>query len=260
MKVRRLVKQWRYPEASERLMGRSLQEFAVNLIVYARDQLDTMRFDATDTEISNAEDNLEDYAEDLLAGLIMALPAFALQIYRFNKNQFIDVAKSAGGGKNVYVMYIESMGDGIWENWYSEKERQWVSLTEASYRKLARDIIADWSTNVRLANIKAKGREYVDKVIEQRYKVYTGWTVNRSRGIVATWNSLLMRQRLEDAGVTHYLWRGKLDERERLKHLGWEGKRIGVDSDHVFPGEEYGCRCWAEPDFTGAENDNQTTI
>jgi len=59
-----------------------------------------------------------------------------------------------------------------------------------------------------------------------------------------------MRQRLNDAGVTHYIWRGKLDERERLKHLRWEGKIIGLDTDHVFPGEEYGCRCWAEPYFS----------
>lgn len=260
MKVKRLIKQWRYPEASERSLGRSLQDFATSLTVFARDQLDNMRFDAIDAQINDAEKSLEDYAEDLLAGLIMALPAFALQIYRFNKRQFIDVAKSAGGKSNTYVIYLEAMGERLWESWYQEKERNWISLTEASFRKLARDIISDWSTNVRMANIKAKGRDYVDDVIEQRYKVYTGWSVNRSRGIVSTWNSLLMRQRLDDAGVTFYIWRGKLDERERLKHLRWEGKRIAVDSDHVFPGEEYGCRCWAEPDFEGKENDNEATL
>lgn len=260
MKVKRIVKQWRYPEASERQLSRSLTQFASDLVVYARDQLDTMRFDATDQEIDNAEKSLEDYAAELLESLVMALPAFAYQIYKFNSQQWLDVAKSAGGKKNQSVIWLIAFGANGQEPWYQEKESQWLSLTEASYRKLANDIISDWSQNVRLANIKAKGREYVDEVIEQRYKVYTGWTVNRSRGIVATWNSLLMRQRLEDAGVTHYLWRGKLDERERLKHLRWEGKRIGVESDHVFPGEEYGCRCWAEPDFEGKEDDNETAL
>ncbi|UGO53094.1 putative head morphogenesis protein [Klebsiella phage vB_KaeD_HazelMika] len=250
MKVKRIVKAWRYPEASERQLGRSLSEFASDLVVFARDKLDGMRFDASDAEINNAEKELEDYAAELLASLAMALPALALQIYKFNSKQWYLVAVSAGGAKNEAVALLDLLGASANETWYQEKQQQWLSLTEASYRKLANDIIADWSHNVRRANIQAKGRDYVDEVIEQRYKVYTGWSYNRSRGIVATWNSILMRQRLDDAGVTHYLWRGKLDERERLKHLRWEGKRIGVDSDHIFPGEEYGCRCWAEPDFT----------
>lgn len=250
MKVKRIVKAWRYPEASERQLGRSLSEFASDLVVFARDKLDGMRFDASDAEINIAEKELEDYASELLAALAMALPALALQIYKFNSKQWYLVAVSAGGAKNEAVALLDLLGANANEPWYQEKQQQWLSLTEASYRKLANDIIADWSQNVRRANIQAKGRDYVDEVIEQRYKVYTGWSYNRSRGIVATWNSILMRQRLDDAGVTHYLWRGKLDERERLKHLRWEGKRIGVDSDHIFPGEEYGCRCWAEPDFT----------
>lgn len=250
MKVKRIVKAWRYPEASERQLGRSLSEFASDLVVFARDKLDGMRFDASDAEINNAEKEIEDYAAELLASLAMALPALALQIYKFNSKQWYLVAVSAGGAKNEAVALLDLLGASANEPWYQEKQQQWLSLTEASYRKLANDIIADWSQNVRRANIQAKGRDYVDELIEQRYKVYTGWSYNRSRGIVATWNSILMRQRLEDAGVTHYLWRGKLDERERLKHLRWEGKRIGVDSDHIFPGEEYGCRCWAEPDFT----------
>lgn len=250
MKVKRIVKDWRYPEASERELTRSLQEFTRDLIVYARGKLDGIRFDATNEEIKDAEQDLSDYAMFLLAGLITAIPALALQIYKFNSRQWLLVAISAGGKKNRAVEILDKIGANGAEPWYFEKRKQWISTAEASYLKLSRDIISDWSSNVRLASLKEKSRSYVDEVIEQRYKVYTGWTVNRSRGIVANWNSVLMRQRIKDAGVTHYLWRGKLDERERLKHLRWEGKRIGVNTDHVFPGEEWGCRCWPEPDFS----------
>lgn len=250
MKVKRIVKDWRYPEASERGLSRSLQEFTRDLIVYARDKLDGMKFDATDQEISDAEQDLTDYALLLLAPLLATLPALAYQIYKFNSAQWLLVAISAGGKSNQSVRMLELLGANGSEPWYQEKRSQWISLTEASYLKLARDIVSDWSTNVRTANAQEKSRSFIDEVIANRYKVYTGWTVNRSRGIVATWTSILMRQRLNDAGVTHYIWRGKLDERERLKHLQWEGKIIGLDTDHVFPGEEYGCRCWAEPYFS----------
>ena len=60
---------------------------------------------------------------------------------------------------------------------------------------------------------------------------------------------VLMRQRLYDSKVTHYFWHGMLDDRERLQHVQWEGKRIALDSEHDFPGEPFGCRCWAIPDW-----------
>lgn len=256
MKVNGIVKQWRYPEASERGLTRSLQEFSRDLVVFAREKLSSMRFDASDADINQAEHDLESYAYELIATLSAGLPALALAIYKFNSKQFVSMAKSTGGKKIPYVIMLDSLGPLANEMWYQEKSDQWMSLTDASFRKLANDIISDWSVNLRNLNLhNAKSKE-VNELIEQRYKVYTGWSANRARGIVSTWNSLLMRQRLDDAGVTHYFWHGKLDERERLQHLKWEGKRIEIDSDHVFPGEPYGCRCWAVPDFTTVKEVN----
>lgn len=250
MEVRKIVSTWRYPEASERQLSRSLSEMVKELVVFARDQLDGMRFDATTAEIDDAESSLEDYAAVLIAALVATLPALAFKIYKFNTSEFVKMAKASGGKDNPVVIMLIALGATGNENWYMDKSEEWEAIAAASFRKLANDLIADWSMNVRVQNSKGASRDLIDEIIEARYKVYTGWTVNRSRGIVATWNSLLMRQRLEDTGVTHYFWRGKLDERERLKHLRWEGKRLLVDGDHVFPGEEYGCRCWAEPDFS----------
>lgn len=241
---------WRYPEASERQFSRSVQSMVNDLVAMARKKLSPMKFDATDEEIDEAESDLEDYAALLLAGLFSTIPALAFTIYKFNSSQFLSIAKKNGGAKNVSVIMLEALGSNGQESWYREKSNQWRSMTEASLRKLANDIINDWSNNVRFENFSEKNKSEVEKVIEQRYKVYTGWSVNRSRGIVTTWNSLLMKQRLKDARVTHYFWHGKLDERERLQHLLWEDKRIAIESDHPFPGEPYGCRCWATPDFT----------
>lgn len=249
MKVLGKIKPWRYPEASERELSRSMQEFSRDLVVYARDKLDGMRFDATDDEINDAESDMMDYAMTLIASLVSSLPALALTIYKFNSKQWIAVALSAGGKEDPSVQMLQLLGYNANETWYAEKQQYWISMAQAAYLKLARDITSDWSTNVRLLAAKGKSRKVVDETINIRYGVYSSWSKNRASGIVATWNSLLMRQRLADAKVTHYIWHGMLDERERLSHLRLEGKEIPVNSDHIFPGEEYGCRCWATPKF-----------
>lgn len=259
MKVNGIVNQWSYPEASERQLSRSLSTFAGEMAKKARSLTGGMRFDASDEEINDAESELEEYAAVLIAAIVATLPAMALTIYKFNSKQFLNVAKKADGGKNQSVILLGALGANANESWYREKSSQWRGSAEASILKLARDIISDWSQNLRVENVRNKTSQQIDEVLKQRYKVYTGWTVNRSRGIVSTWNSVLMRQRLDDAGVTHYFWHGKLDERERLQHVKWEGKRIEISDDHPFPGEPYGCRCWAVPDFSTSKQSQLIT-
>lgn len=55
------------------------------------------------------------------------------------------------------------------------------------------------------------------------------------------------------AGFTGYLWRTMKDTRVRDSHSELEGKFFTwnnpplVGSQHYHPGEDYNCRCWAEP-------------
>lgn len=61
-------------------------------------------------------------------------------------------------------------------------------------------------------------------------------------------NSNQLRQR--ELGVERYVWRGVLDQRERDSHRAKEGKIFRWDqppSDTGHPGEDYQCRCTAEP-------------
>ena len=259
MKVNGIVNQWSYPEASERQLSRSLSTFAGKMAKKAGALTGGMRFDASDEEINNAEDELAEYAAGLIAAIVATLPALALTIYKFNSKQFLNVAKKAGGKNNQSVILLGVLGANANESWYREKLSQWRSSAEASILKLSNDIISDWSQNLRIENMRNKTREQIDEVLKLRYKVYTGWTVNRSRGIVSTWNSVLMRQRIEDTGATHYFWHGQLDERERLTHVKWEGKRIEISSEHPFPGEPFGCRCWAVPDLSTSNQSQSIT-
>ena len=72
-----------------------------------------------------------------------------------------------------------------------------------------------------------------------------------ARDQVAKLNGNLMRLRQTNLGITHYIWRTSLDERVRPTHAALEGKRFSWDNppDVGNPGEDYQCRCTAEPDF-----------
>nr|CAK6596131.1 head morphogenesis [Klebsiella phage vB_Kpn_K52PH129C1] len=176
-----------------------------------------------------------------------------MTIYRFNSKQWLAIAIAAGGRNNESVMRLKEFGAGGYEDWYQEALRKWEDAAEASIRKLASDIVADWTTKVRTANNIGKSRKQIDEIIEGRYAIYGSWSRNRASGIIGTFNSMLMMQRLKDAKVSHYFWFGMMDDRERESHIKLEGKRRPVNGDGIFPGEEYGCRCWAVPDFNNVE-------
>lgn len=247
MKVKGVVKQWRFPEASERGLSRSIREAVRDLVVFMRSKTHSMKFDATDQEISTAEQEIKDFAKELALSLIGLLPALAATVYKFNAKQFINVAKSTGGSANPTVILLIAVGANQGESWYQKLYGEWHTMSADSFDKLFTNIIQDWSASVRQANFTGKNSEQVNEIAERRFAVYSSWAGNRATGIVGSWNSRLMRQRLYDAGVNSYYWHGMLDERERLKHLRWEGKEIDLNDIHPFPGEEYGCRCWAIP-------------
>ena len=253
MKVNGRIPNWRYPEASERDLSRSMQDAVTELVVEMRDRLDRLKFDATAEEISQAEDDISESAITFFSVVIAALASIGLTIYRFNSKQWLAIAIAAGGRNNESVMRLKEFGAGGYEDWYQDSLRKWEDTAEASIRKLASDIVADWTTKVRTANNIGKSRQQIDEIIEGRYAIYGSWSRNRASGIIGTFNSMLMMQRLKDAKVSHYFWFGMMDDRERESHIKLEGKRRPVNGDGIFPGEEYGCRCWAVPDFNNVE-------
>ncbi|MCC3726685.1 hypothetical protein, partial [Staphylococcus epidermidis] len=174
-----------------------------------RDRLDRLKFDATAEEISQAEDDIRESAITFFSVVIAALASIGLTIYKFNSKQWLAIAIAAGGRNNESVMRLKEFGAGGYEGWYQEALKKWQDSAEASIRKLASDIVADWTTKVRTANNIGKSRKQIDEIIEGRYAIYGSWSRNRARGIIGTFNSMLMMQRLKDAKVWHYFWFGR---------------------------------------------------
>lgn len=65
------------------------------------------------------------------------------------------------------------------------------------------------------------------------------------------------KQRQVNAGIPGYIWRTLKDGRVRDSHASVDGQyfewknppHVGIDGRAVHPGEDYNCRCWAEPAF-----------
>lgn len=49
-----------------------------------------------------------------------------------------------------------------------------------------------------------------------------------------------------DNDLEYYIWRTVGDDRVREEHADREGKKFSIH-DELMPGEDFNCRCWAEP-------------
>lgn len=68
------------------------------------------------------------------------------------------------------------------------------------------------------------------------------------------------------AGIPGYIWRALDDGHVRDAHAEVSGKyfdwknppNVGVNDNPVHPGEDFNCRCWAEPAFGSEQEDTRT--
>jgi len=74
-----------------------------------------------------------------------------------------------------------------------------------------------------------------------------------ARDQVSKLNAKFNEARQTSLGITEYIWRGVMDQRERPSHRNMEGERCRwaapplVDGENVHPGEAILCRCSAIP-------------
>jgi SPP1 gp7 family putative phage head morphogenesis protein len=73
-----------------------------------------------------------------------------------------------------------------------------------------------------------------------------------ARDQIAKLNGRFTQERQTDIGVDSYVWRTVGDERVRETHADVDGETFSWDNppdetDGNHPGEDYQCRCWAEP-------------
>ena len=237
-----VMTRWKYPQTIESQVNRNLSIAVTELISAMKESATRLKIDTAE-ELEEEDGYLDGIIAALVASFISTIPAIGAAIYRYNSSQFLILAIKTGGRSNPSVLDLEVNGINGDEPWYNDDLNQWIYTTNKSATKLLNNIKDDFlQTAATIQN-----GDYVN--LSDRYKVYRKRTANIASGIVSSLNSTLMRRRLDDAGVSRYIWHGMLDERERLTHIKKEGVSFALDGDDFFPGQEYGCRCWAVPDW-----------
>ncbi|OGU55474.1 MAG: hypothetical protein A2V66_11905 [Ignavibacteria bacterium RBG_13_36_8] len=97
------------------------------------------------------------------------------------------------------------------------------------------------------------------EVLQKEIKEEFNTTKSRARLIardqIGKLNGQLTQLRQQEAGINSYIWRTALDERVRDEHEEREGQEFNWNDppEGGHPGEDYQCRCYAEPNFNDIE-------
>lgn len=93
----------------------------------------------------------------------------------------------------------------------------------------------------KLERNRTLGQTEINKLHEWANRRNELWARNQTGNIYA---SQLQDLWLEN-GIEYYVWHTMQDNRVRMEHIEKDGKIFRVDED-ILPGQEFGCRCWAE--------------
>lgn len=143
------------------------------------------------------------------------------------------------------------------------------ALTDFAVRNVAliKTLPEDYFDDIRLTVEKgiASGAQAktISKDMQARYGIASRRADLIARDQVGKLYGQLNGLRQQALGVTGYIWRGSLDNRERELHVDREGESFqwddppNEDETDGHPGQPINCRCYAEPDFSSILDDDQ---
>lgn len=139
------------------------------------------------------------------------------------------------------------------EPWLRDDLKAWAHENAGLISSLEDDAVAQVE-KFTLRGLRAGDRhEDIAQQIAERLDVSESKAKFLARDQVGKLNASLTQHRQTAVGVDEYFWRTSGDDRVRATHAAHEGKKYRWDDppeDTGHPGEDYNCRCTAEPDFS----------
>lgn len=210
--------------------------------------------------------DVDNFSQRLAAALLAALATDtapeaetqAAQIGRavaaFNAQQ---IRRQMRGIFEVDVFLGDARLEGLLDDFAAQNAKLIKSIPE-QYLSQVEDI-------TRRSVRSGRRAEEIRGEIEQRFGVTRSRAALIARDQISKINSNLTRDRHQQLGLTEYIWRTSRDERVRASHTEMEGTRQSWDDPpnvggrNLHPGEDYRCRCTAEPVIPGAGEPVRTT-
>ena len=227
-----------YREAAERILIPRLPQ----LVAMAdRERKDSWR-GSLDTVVKLVQDTRSDAQNEEAARKAATLMAKGVD--RRNSEQ-------------VHRMIVRAVGVDVWmhDPVVNEITPRLIEKNVSYIKSIPKQTLGQVAEVVEKGIRQGKRVEALAADIQQRFKVSDSRAALIARDQVGTFNGELMQLRQKAVGIDGYFWRGMLDARERDEHVDREGERFAWADppDGGHPGEDYQCRCVAEPDFSFLE-------
>jgi SPP1 gp7 family putative phage head morphogenesis protein len=138
------------------------------------------------------------------------------------------------------------------EPWLNETLNSWTKENTSLIKTMSDDYISQVEGTVQRGIRSGQSVKNLTRDIQER----TGATKSRAKLIARDQTSKLNGQLTElrqtNIGVKKYVWQDSDDKRVRSSHHANDGKTFSwnkAPANTGHPGEDYQCRCWAEPIF-----------
>jgi SPP1 gp7 family putative phage head morphogenesis protein len=206
----------------------------------------TIRQDAWADDLARAITNI---AQDLIKptqGTIKRMTAIAPKVNEYNKAEWRKLVRSQYG--------VNPTAED--QSAYRDLMAHWAFNNAALIKDIptkAMQQIADMTQEALMSGkVQDDLSAEVMDTFDERLDVADSRCDLIARDQVAKLNGRLTQERQTDIGVDSYIWRTVGDERVRDTHEEVDGQTFSWDSppgetDFNHPGEDYQCRCWAEP-------------
>lgn len=154
-----------------------------------------------------------------------------------------------------------TLGIDIMEDYYNGEKferllREWIDYNVGLIVTIPQDTLGDMKKIVREGFITGKPTKDITNAIQRRYDISRSHARLIARDQIAKLNGQLTEMQQRDAGVREYTWKTAGDSRVRDSHRKLHGKVCSWDDPpdvgggrFLHPGEDYQCRCVADPRF-----------
>lgn len=173
----------------------------------------------------------------------------ALDTAAFNRAETARVMRRIVG-IDIFADSLELLS--LARQWENESVSKIVTTTSDNFKTIEDTVFEGFRAGRRASSISKDIQARMD-VLDTRADF---WAVDQ----IGTLNGKLTQQRQTTLGLDEYIWRTSRDERVRQTHRNLEGTTHRWDDPptvgerQVHPGEDYRCRCTAEPVVPGVTN------
>jgi SPP1 gp7 family putative phage head morphogenesis protein len=136
------------------------------------------------------------------------------------------------------------------EPWLESEMKSFVHENVSLIKSIPEDLLSDVNETVNRMVRQGYRVEDIGDAIKERYGVSQSKANLIGRDQTNKFAGSLNMLRQKSLGLTRYVWHGVEDDRERESHLANEGQVYSwtaPPAETGNPGEDYQCRCWAEP-------------